>query len=52
VDIFDALITPRSYKPAWSVWEAAGHIRDNLVGTQLDPGIYPSFLQTLDTVAC
>jgi len=52
VDIFDALVTPRSYKPAWNVWEVAAHIRDNLVGTHLDPGIYPSFLQSLDGVVC
>jgi putative nucleotidyltransferase with HDIG domain len=50
VDIFDALVTPRSYKRAWSVWEAAGYIRDNLVGTHLDPGIYPEFLQSLGWV--
>jgi len=52
VDIFDALITPRNYRPAWSVWEAAGYIRDNLVGTQLDPEIYPSFIQSLEWVVC
>ncbi|MBF0513985.1 MAG: HD domain-containing protein [Desulfovibrionaceae bacterium] len=52
VDIFDALVTPRSYKPAWNIWEAAGYIRDNLAGTHLDPGICPSFLQSLDGVAC
>lgn len=51
VDIFDALITPRSYKPAWSVWDAAAYIRDNLVGTHLDPGIHPAFLHTLEWMA-
>lgn len=52
VDVFDALVTPRSYKPAWSAWEAAAHIRDTLVGTHLDPEIYPSFLQSLDGPFC
>ncbi|MHC1753746.1 HD domain-containing phosphohydrolase [Humidesulfovibrio sp.] len=52
VDVFDALVTPRSYKPAWSAWEATAHIRDTLVGTHLDPGIFPSFHQSLDGVPC
>lgn len=48
VDIFDALVTPRSYKPAWSVPEAVDYIRGKLVGTHLDPRIFPSFLLSLD----
>lgn len=48
VDIFDALVTPRSYKPAWNVPEAVEYIRDKLVGTHLDPRIFPSFLLSLD----
>ena len=48
VDIFDALATTRSYKAAWSAEEAAAYIRDRLVGTHLDPGIYPSFLKSLE----
>lgn len=48
VDIFDALVTSRSYKPAWNVPEAVDYIRDRLVGTHLDPRIFPSFLLSLD----
>jgi putative nucleotidyltransferase with HDIG domain len=48
VDIFDALVTPRSYKTAWSVPAAVNYISGRLVGTQLDPGIFPSFLQSLE----
>lgn len=51
VDIFDALVTPRSYKPAWRVHEAVDYIRDRLVGTHLDPRIFPSFLLSLDEKA-
>jgi HD-GYP domain-containing protein (c-di-GMP phosphodiesterase class II) len=52
VDIFDALVTPRSYKPAWSVPAAVYYISGRLVGTHLDPGIFPSFLQSVDENAC
>ncbi len=47
VDIFDALITHRSYKPAWSIREAVDYMRDNLVGTHLDPGFYRAFIKSL-----
>lgn len=51
VDIYDALVTPRSYKPAWDASEAVSYIRDTLVGSQLDPGIFPAFLQTVGEAA-
>jgi len=47
VDIFDALITHRSYKPAWSIRKAAGYMRDSMVGTHLDPRMFPSFVKSL-----
>lgn len=52
VDIFDALVTPRSYRQAWSPRKAADYIRDELVGTHLDPGMYPAFVESLACETC
>jgi len=41
-DVFDALTTTRSYRPALSVQEAL-RIMDSESGTVLDPAIYPVF---------
>jgi HD-GYP domain-containing protein (c-di-GMP phosphodiesterase class II) len=41
-DVFDALTTTRSYRPALSRQEAL-RIMDRESGTVLDPSIYPMF---------
>ncbi len=43
-DVFDALVSERSYKSAWSVGEAINYIIDNS-GKIFDPDICPLFIQ-------
>lgn len=46
-DVYDALISPRVYKPAWSVEQAVEHIRSES-GKHFDPNIVECFLDSLD----
>jgi CHASE2 domain-containing sensor protein len=42
-DVFDALVTARTYKPAWSVDDATAELR-RLSGTAFDPALLEVFL--------
>ncbi|WP_205043260.1 HD-GYP domain-containing protein [Rhodanobacter glycinis] len=44
VDVWDALITARVYKPAWPEAEVLDYLRD-VAGSQLDPGLVELFLE-------
>lgn len=46
VDVFDALISRRPYKEAWSVSDAAANI-EAAAGTQFDPTVVAAFLKLL-----
>ncbi|WP_407572448.1 diguanylate cyclase domain-containing protein [Deinococcus altitudinis] len=46
IDVYDALISERSYKRAWSEQEAASELR-RLSGTQFDPQMVRVFLEML-----
>ena len=46
VDVYDALISKRPYRPAWSETEALDYIRTN-TGTHFDPSIVPVFMNML-----
>ncbi len=46
VDIYDALISDRPYRPAWTQREALDYIRD-LSGTHLDPDVVKIFLREM-----
>lgn len=48
-DVYDALISRRPYKPAWSTEEALGHILSNS-GTHFDPEVVRSFLACLPRI--
>ncbi len=48
-DVFDALVSPRIYKPAFPLDEAVGIIRDN-AGKQFDPKVVEVFLEALPEV--
>lgn len=48
-DVFDALISKRPYKPAWSKEEAIGHIVASS-GTHFDPEVVRSFLSCLPRI--
>lgn len=48
-DVFDALTSPRPYKRAWSVEEAAHEIR-NGAGTHFDPVVVDAFLSVLPRI--
>jgi HD-GYP domain-containing protein (c-di-GMP phosphodiesterase class II) len=47
VDVWDALITARVYKPAWPEPEVLDYLRD-VAGSQLDPGLVALFLENYD----
>jgi len=49
VDIWDALICPRVYKPAWPEPEVLDYLR-NAAGTQLDPQLVALFLEHYDEI--
>ena len=49
VDIFDALSSPRAYKPAVSFEEVISIIRQEIVSGRLDPGLGEVFLELLNT---
>jgi response regulator RpfG family c-di-GMP phosphodiesterase len=42
VEVFDALISPRSHRPAWSLDRARAYVED-AAGTQFDPAIVRAF---------
>ncbi len=46
VDVWDALISPRVYKPAWPEHEVVAYLRE-VAGTQLDPRLVQLFLDHL-----
>ena len=46
VDVFDALVSRRPYKEAWSVADAAANI-EAAAGTQFDPSVVSAFLKLL-----
>ncbi len=46
VDVWDALLSDRPYRPAWSQERVIAHI-ESLAGTHFDPTIVPVFLQLL-----
>jgi len=45
-DVFDALISPRVYKPAWPLADAIAHIVSN-AGRQFDPVVVAAFQTTM-----
>ncbi|MBH0239848.1 HD-GYP domain-containing protein [Methylobrevis albus] len=49
-DVFDALVSPRPYKAAWSIATAAAFIHDH-AGTQFDPRIVAAFEARLPAIA-
>jgi putative nucleotidyltransferase with HDIG domain len=49
VDVWDALISPRSYKPAWPEVEVIDYLR-NVAGSQLDPDLVALFLGNLEEI--
>jgi len=46
-DVFDALISPRPHRAAWTVADAVDHIRAQ-AGRQFDPSVVQAFLAVLD----
>jgi putative two-component system response regulator len=49
VDVFDALVSKRYYKDAWSVEDGVKYLRAN-AGTHFDPRVVRAFLKTLDSI--
>jgi HD-GYP domain-containing protein (c-di-GMP phosphodiesterase class II) len=49
VDIWDALCSPRVYKPAWPETEVLQYLRD-AAGSQLDPHLVQLFLDNLEDI--
>ena len=49
VDVWDALISPRVYKPAWAEAEVQAYLRE-VAGSQLDPQLVALFLDHLDEI--
>ncbi len=47
LDVFDALISRRSYKDAWSMEKARDYMAENR-GTQFDPGLIDVFIEHFD----
>jgi putative two-component system response regulator len=48
-DVFDALTSERTYRPAFSVDDALAHLRDGR-GTQFDPAVLDAFFASLDEI--
>ncbi len=48
-DVFDALTSPRCYKPAFSVEKAIDIIKESS-GKHFDPGVVEAFLRSLDRI--
>jgi HD-GYP domain-containing protein (c-di-GMP phosphodiesterase class II) len=49
VDIWDALCSPRVYKPAWPETEVLQYLKD-VAGSQLDPHLVQLFLDNLEDI--
>lgn len=49
VDVWDALLTPRIYRPAWSVQQVIQYI-ELKSGKQFDPLLVPIFLETIQEI--
>jgi putative two-component system response regulator len=49
-DVWDALVSPRPYKRAWSFAEAAAEL-ERMSGAALDPRLVPEFLSAMTEVA-
>jgi putative nucleotidyltransferase with HDIG domain len=47
-DVYDALISKRPYRSAWSKWDAVQYIEEQ-AGTHFDPRIVPEFLDLIST---
>lgn len=47
-DVYDALISKRPYRSAWSKWDAVQYIEEQS-GTHFDPRIVPEFLDLINT---
>jgi HD-GYP domain-containing protein (c-di-GMP phosphodiesterase class II) len=47
IDVWDALISERPYRPAWSVEEATDYIKDQS-NSHFDPQVVEAFLQMVD----
>jgi putative nucleotidyltransferase with HDIG domain len=47
-DVYDALISKRPYRSAWSKWDAVQYI-ENQAGSHFDPRIVPEFLDLINT---
>ena len=47
-DVYDALISNRPYRSAWSKWDAVQYIEDQ-AGSHFDPRIVPEFLDLINT---
>lgn len=50
VDVFDALTSPRPYRPAWSREQALAYLREQ-AGTQFDPRVVEVFLSAVAEIA-
>ncbi len=48
-DVFDALVSQRPYKPAWSVQESVDYLRA-LSGTHFDPRCVDAFIRRIDDI--
>lgn len=48
-DVFDALMSQRPYKRAWTMEDSVAHLRENS-GTLFDPDCISAFLATLDKI--
>ena len=46
-DVWDALLSDRSYRPAWPEGEVVAHIREQ-AGVHFDPEIVEIFLEMMD----
>jgi HD-GYP domain-containing protein (c-di-GMP phosphodiesterase class II)/HAMP domain-containing protein len=51
IDVWDALVNERPYKPAWPAEQARAYL-EQAVGTQFDPMLVAIFLRLLDEQAC
>jgi two-component system response regulator RpfG len=48
-DVYDALVSPRPYKPAWSIADAQDYLHKH-AGSQFDPICVEAFFERLDNI--